>query len=223
MSNPSIAEEVAQLLFLVEAVSIRPHNPFKYTSGILSPIYIDNRVIMSYPKVREKIIGFYMNIIKETVGIKSVDVISGTAHSAIPLAAWIADRLVVPLVFARSSPKDYGKQNKLEGVFEPGSNVLIIEDHISTGMSSLDNTRTIRELGGITNSCIATTSYGLEKATKAFEEAKVSLHVLTDFTTLVNVAIEQGRIKEEDRNLVMSWRSDPDNWIPDSRVNANIQ
>lgn len=142
---------VAQILIDTHAVSFRFNPPFTYTSGLKSPIYLDNRVIMSYPDKRKKIIDYYVDLIREHVA--EVDYISATATAAIPQGAWIAERLNLPMVYCRSSKKGHGKENQIEGYLKKGSRVVIIEDHISTAGSSVENAEAIRALGGGCSSC----------------------------------------------------------------------
>lgn len=212
MRSTTTEHEVARLLLEIKAVTLRPHRPYKFVSGILSPIYIDNRRIMSYPKVRNKIINFYLRLIKNKVGPQNADVISGTATSAIPFAAWIADRLGLPMVFVRPAQKKHGTESKLEGVFEKGSKVVVIEDLITTGESALSNAKTVREMGGKVEFCLAIITYGTSRAEKSFNAARIQLFTLTDFLTLVDVAIKEGYMKEEDKKLVLSWARNPEDW-----------
>jgi orotate phosphoribosyltransferase len=132
-THESIQEEAANILLNIKAVSFRFDPPFTYTSGLKSPIYLDNRLVMSHPDERSQIIKLYVETIKQHIGIENVQCVSGTATAAIPQASWIADHLSVPMVFVRSSAKAHGKQRKLEGFVQKGDRVLIIEDHISTG------------------------------------------------------------------------------------------
>lgn len=211
-THENIQQEAADILLSINAVSFRFDPPFIYTSGLQSPIYLDNRLVMSHPRERSRIIELYIEIIKQHIGIENVGCVSGTATAAIPQAAWIADHLSVPMVFVRSSAKAHGKQRKLEGFFNKGEKVLIIEDHISTGGSALDNADTIREEGGIVEYCVATTTYETDAAHKAFEEKNVTIVALTSGKFIVEQAVKKGMLNSEQADLVYAWFDDPAGW-----------
>lgn len=210
--SQNISKKTAELLLSIKAIALRPREPFKYTSGIFSPIYIDNRTAISYPKVREKIIDFYIKAIKEKIGLKNVDLLSGTAIAAIPPAAFIAQKLNLPMVYVRETRKGHGKKNQVEGVVRRGQKILIIEDHISTGGSLVRNVEAIRGVGGRVNYAIATTTYSMKLAEANFKKAKIKVFTLTNFKEIIEVAIKKKYIKEKDRNLVFRWAEDPKNW-----------
>ena len=140
----NISKNVANLLLEIGAMTFRFDPPYTYTSGLKSPVYLDNRLIISYPDVRRQIIDYYVETIKSEIGINKVDWISATASAAIPHGAWVAERLNLPMVFVRPSTKTYGKGGKVEGFLKKGSHVLIVEDHISTAESVSDNANSIR-------------------------------------------------------------------------------
>lgn len=208
----SISTEIAKLLLSIGAITVNTKKPYRYTSGILSPIYTDNRLVMSYPKVRKKIADAYVKVIKEKVGLKNVDVVSGTAMAAIPQAAWVSERLDVPMVFVRPSKKEHGKENKVEGIFKKGSKVLIVEDLISTGGSSIDNKIAVENLGGKVKYAVATFTYEMESAEKAFKENKLKVFTLTNITDLLETAVKLGTLKENEVELVKSWTKDTTGW-----------
>lgn len=207
-----IQKEAADILLSINAVSFRFDPPFTYTSGLQSPIYLDNRLVMSHPEERSRIIELYIETIKQHIGLDNVECVSGTATAAIPQAAWIADHISVPMVFVRSSAKGHGKQRKLEGYFKKGAKVIIIEDHISTGGSALDNAVTIREEGGIVEYCVATTTYETEAAHKAFEEKNVTIFALTTGKFIVEQAVKKGMLNEEQASSVYAWFNNPTEW-----------
>ena len=155
----NIAREVAQILLKIGAVTFRFDPPYTYTSGIKSPIYLDNRIIISHPNERKKIIDLYVQLIKNNIGLENVDYVSATATAAIPQGAWIADRLGIPMVYCRSDKKGHGKENQIEGSLRKNSNVVIVEDHISTAGSSIGNADAVRKLGGRVSHVVASTTY----------------------------------------------------------------
>ena len=142
------SELVAKLLFEVQAVTLNTENFFKYVSGILSPIYIDNRRTISFPQARKIIVGEFVKLLTNQVGVANIDVVAGVATGGVPWAAWIAHELDLPLIYVRSSAKDRGLQKKVEGVLQPGQKVIVIEDLITTGLSSINAVETIREIWG---------------------------------------------------------------------------
>lgn len=209
----TIAKKTARLLLQVHAVTFRFDPPYTYTSGIKSPMYTDNRVIMSYPEVRKKIVKLYIQTIIKKIGLKNVDYISATATAAIPQGSWIADKLNIPMVFVRSSKKTYGKENQMEGFLKKGSKVVIIEDLISTGKSSVGNAVTIRELGGKVKYCIATTTYEMEKASIVFKENKINLFTLTTGRIIAQEAEKLGLLTGKQKESVYLWLQNPVDWI----------
>lgn len=203
-------EETAKTLLKLKAVTLRTNPPYRWVSGILAPIYTDNRIIMSYPKEREKIIKGFIKIIEEN-RIK-VDVIAGIATSGIPYAAWIAEELSLPMVYVRKKTKDYGKESLIEGRLEKGKNAIIIEDLISTGGSTINGVEAVRLAGCKVDYCLAIFTYELEKAKKSFEKAKAKLITLTNFTTLVNVAVKEKYLSKEEKENVLKWAKNPEQW-----------
>lgn len=212
MKNENITRKTAEMLLKIKAISIRPHNPFKFTSGILSPIYIDNRLVISYPKIRDKIIDFYIKVIKEKIGLNNVNLLSGTAMAAIPHAAFIAQKLNLPMIYVRDVKKGHGKENQIEGVIKKGQRVLVIEDHISTGGSLIGNVRAVRDAEGKVKYAVATTTYLTKKAKQNFQKTKVKVFTLTNYKDIIKVAVQQGYLKEKDRIAVLSWGENPESW-----------
>jgi len=208
----NMEQKVAELLLSINAVSFRFNPPYTYTTGLKSPIYIDNRIILSYPKVRDQIVDFYITTIKEKIGINKVEWISATATAAIPQGVLVADRLKIPLVYVRPTTKAYGKDGKVEGYLEKGKKVLIIEDHISTAASVVGNAQAIRELGGIVKYCIATTTYETQKSTENLKNASIELFSLTTAKTIIKTALQKGQISQKEKNSIDAWFQDPPNW-----------
>lgn len=201
--------KTARLLIKINAVSFRYNPPFIFTTGIKSPIYLDNRIVMSYPKERKIIIDYYIEILKEKVGLKNIDCISATASAAIPQGAWIAEKLDIPMIYVRPTTKIYGKGNKIEGYFPKKSKVVIIEDHISTATSVAGNAQSVRELGGIVKYCVATTTYETAVSKKILSENKVQLFALTTGQIVVEQAYQMKVINENEKKQVDKWFQNP--------------
>lgn len=212
MPSKSISSQTAEILIDINAVSFRFNPPFTFTSGIKSPIYLDNRIIMSYPEARRKIVEFYIEVIKEKIGLKNIDYISGTASAAIPQAAWIAGELNLPMVYVRPTTKSYGKGNRLEGYLKKGSRVIIIEDHISTATSVVNNAKTVMELGGRVLACIATTTYETSISKENLVKAHIKLYPLTTGRIIVETAFKKRLINKSQKSSVDSWFTDPEHW-----------
>ncbi|KAB8138681.1 orotate phosphoribosyltransferase [Gracilibacillus oryzae] len=188
------------------AIQIRPDRSFVWTSGIQSPIYCDNRLTMSYPDVRKKIVQQFAEIIKASE--KKPDVIAGCATAGIPHAAWLAEYLGLPMVYVRSKPKGHGKQNQIEGKIEQGDKVIVIEDLISTGGSSLDSALVLREAGAEVLSVLAIFSYGLKKADLQFNDANIPFSTITNFDILAEALVEKKEITSEEKLSLLEWRDE---------------
>lgn len=206
----TVSETVAKILLELNAVSLNPKKPFKYASGILSPVYTDCRVLMAYPDKRREIRDFYIDAINK-LDI-SYDVIAGTATAGIPHAAWIADKLNLPMVYVRGRAKDHGKENLMEGIIKNGQKAIVIEDLISTGESAINSVNAVRSAGGQISHVFAIITYGMQKADEAFKQHNLKLVSLTTFGDVVEKAQEMGKIKKEDIDLIMEWIADPISW-----------
>jgi orotate phosphoribosyltransferase len=207
-----ISENIANLLLDIKAVTFRFNPPYIYTTGLKSPIYLDNRLVMSYPHVRQQIIDSYVECIKINIGIKNVEWISATATAAIPMGAWIAQALNLPLVYVRSSAKGHGKENQMEGYLEKGKKVLLIEDHISTASSVLTNAEAIKQEGGKIVGCIATSTYETQKAKDNIRTAGIQLWTLTTGKTILEAASKAGMLSKEEKESIQSWFNNPQEW-----------
>ncbi|PLX18076.1 MAG: orotate phosphoribosyltransferase [Candidatus Muiribacterium halophilum] len=185
---------VAEILLNLQAVILNSKEPFTYASGIKSPIYCDNRVIISDVKSRDEIIDAFCELIEEK-NIK-FDVVAGTATAGIPHAAWIADRFKLPMIYVRSGKKEHGRKNQIEGRIHSEQKVLLVEDLISTGGSSLRCAEAISETGAEVVACVAIFSYEMKKAQESFNNAKIPLYTLSDFNTLIEFA-KQNKLIEE--------------------------
>jgi orotate phosphoribosyltransferase len=207
-----MADYAAEILLNLKAVALRTNPPFTYTSGALSPIYTDNRILLSYLKERKFIVDSLIGLIKEN-NIQ-FDGVAATATAGIPWGAWIASSLNKPLVYVRGKAKNYGKQLKVEGRIEKGKTYLVVEDLISTGGSSINTVNALRSEGAEAKHCIAIFTYSLKKSKTNFEKAGVKLHTLTNIANLLKVALEKKTISEMELKLIKAWRKDPDNWKP---------
>lgn len=203
----TIAQHIAASLLDIEAVALRPQQPFTWTSGLKSPIYCDNRLTMSHPAIREAIADGFAALIQEK--FPDAEVVAGTATAGIPHAAWVAQKLGLPMIYIRDKAKGHGKENLIEGTVKPGQKVIVIEDLISTGGSSLKAAVAVKEAGAVALGVLAIFSYQLDKATDAFQAADMPLYTLSNYSALLEVALEKGKIKQEDMELLRSWRSNP--------------
>jgi len=207
INNEQIAKEIAGRLLDIGAVALRPHQPFTWTSGIKSPIYCDNRLTMSYPDIRDLIAESFSAIIRESY--PETEVIAGTATAGIPHAAFVAQKLGLPMAYIRDKAKGHGKENQIEGLIRTGQKVIVIEDLISTGGSSIKAAQAVREAGADALGVLAIFSYQLDKAVQAFADAGIPLRTLSNYGALIDVAVERGEIQSEDLALLKSWREDP--------------
>lgn len=206
-----MARKVADILLNVKAVKLNVKEPFTYTSGLVSPIYTDNRVLISYVEERDIIVDGFVDLVKER-GLKP-DYLAGTATAGIPWAAFVAEKMKLPMVYVRNKPKGHGAGKQIEGMLPEGKSVLIIEDLVSTGGSALNSVNAIRNEGkGIVHEVFAIFSYGMEKAETAFREASTALTTLTDIQVLLDVAQEKKHISEQEAKEVKRFISDPPNW-----------
>ncbi|CAM4280768.1 MAG: orotate phosphoribosyltransferase [Paenibacillus macerans] len=206
-NSTDTAAQIAENLLEIGAVALRPHQPFTWTSGIKSPIYCDNRLTMSYPAIRDLIAESFAALIREAY--PEAEVIAGTATAGIPHAAFAAQKLGLPMAYIRDKAKGHGKENQIEGLIKPGQKVVVIEDLISTGGSSLKAALAVREAGAEPLAVLAIFSYQLDRAVSAFAEAGIPLQTLSNYSALIDVAVERGDIKAEDLELLQSWRKDP--------------
>lgn len=205
---------LAEKLLKISAIKLQPENPFTWASGWNSPIYTDNRKTLSYPDVRSFIKVELSRIILEN--FSEADAVAGVATGAIAQGALVSDTLGLPYVYVRSTPKDHGLENLIEGDLRPGSKVVVIEDLISTGGSSLKAVQAIRNAGCEVVGMVAIFSYEFPVATKAFKEADVKLITLSNYSALINAALKTGFIRESDVETLREWRKDPSIWTPKS-------
>lgn len=206
----SIERTVAKSLLDIKAVMLRPDKPFKWASGWLSPIYCDNRKILSYPALREEICQWMADII--TRRYPDVEVIAGVATGAIAHGMLIAHILKKPFIYVRPKPKDHGTGSQIEGILEEGAKVVVVEDLISTGASSLAAVDALMKAGAYVKGMVAIFSYNFNQSRRAFENADVELTTLTNYDALVDVALETGYIKDSDMKMLREWRFSPATW-----------
>ncbi|MDU5511341.1 orotate phosphoribosyltransferase [Enterococcus gilvus] len=206
-----IAEQIAKDLLSIEAVSLSPDEPFTWASGLKSPIYCDNRVTMSYPEVRRAIAQGLAARIKEE--FPNVQVIAGTATAGIPHAAWVAEILDLPMVYIRSKAKDHGRGNQIEGRITEGQEMVVIEDLISTGGSVLEAAEAATREGANVLGVAAIFTYELAKGKNNFEAAAMPLITLTNYSTLIEAALKEDYINQEQLELLKKWRKDPETWL----------
>jgi len=205
-----IDKDVAGLLLKSKAVILEPAKPFTWASGWQSPIYCDNRVTLSYPEIRDYIKeAFRTSILKY---FSTPDLIAGVATGAIAQGALVADLMSLPFVYVRPSAKGHGRQNLIEGRLQAGQKVVVVEDLISTGGSSLKAVEALREAGAEVLGMVAIFSYGFELAAENFRKAGVTLHTLTNYHILVESALESGAIQQDQVEMLKQWREDPAQW-----------
>lgn len=202
--------QIAEFLLQSKAIKIEPASPFSWASGWKSPIYCDNRKTLSYPATRTYIRDQYVEAIKNN--FEDVEVIAGVATGAIAQGALIADSMNLPFIYVRSAAKKHGMENLIEGYYEKGQGVVVIEDLISTGGSSLKAVQALREAGCEVLGMVATFTYGFELAEKIFKEHQLDVVTLLDYNTLLLHALESDYIKEEQIDTLKQWRLDPANW-----------
>lgn len=203
-------KKIAEQLLSIKAVALSPNEPFTWASGLKSPIYCDNRLTMSYPEVRREIAQNLARKIKETY--PGVEVIAGTATAGIPHAAWVAEILDLPMVYIRGKAKDHGKKNQIEGRITPQQKMVVIEDLISTGGSVIEACEAAKEEGADVLGVMAIFTYQLPKGVENFKKAELEVVTLTNYTELLEVALEHRYIKSNDLDVLKSWKSNPAEW-----------
>lgn len=209
-TNETSALKVAEYLLQIKAIKLNVASPFTWASGIKSPIYCDNRRILSFPKVRIFIRQEFARIISDTYN--SIDAIAGVATGGIAIGALVAQELGLPFIYVRAEEKKHGLGNMIEGAYESGQSVVVIEDLVSTGKSSLAVVRSLRDAGINVKGMVAIFSYELDKAVEAFKNDKLELITLSDYTTLIKQAAKEEYVTEDDLQTLAKWREAPDKW-----------
>jgi orotate phosphoribosyltransferase len=202
--------EVANKLLEIEAVKIEPSNPFTWASGWKSPIYCDNRKILSYPGTRSFICNKFAEIIRNKY--PSAEVIAGVATGAIAHGVLVADKLGLPFIYVRSKPKGHGLENLIEGELKPKQKVVVIEDLISTGDSSLKAAEAVNGHGAIVTGMLSIFTYNFDIAREKFRQANIELTSLSNYQILIQESLKAGKINEKQINTLMEWRKNPAHW-----------
>ncbi|MFA8450629.1 MAG: orotate phosphoribosyltransferase [Bacteroidales bacterium] len=208
--NEEIAQRISEYLLQVRAIKLSPKEPFTWASGIQSPIYCDNRITLSYPKVRNFIRHSFSQAINDVFG--EVDVVVGVATGGIAQGALVAQELGLPFAYVRSSAKAHGLTNMIEGVVDSGQSVVVIEDLVSTGGSSLNAVKALRERGAIVKGMLAIFTYNLPVAEENFTREKCKLVTLSDYNTLIQQATEKEYVAKEDVETLLKWKENPSEW-----------
>lgn len=209
-----IAKKTAEILLQIKAIKLNPQTPFTWASGWKSPIYCDNRVVLSYPLMRNYIREEMAKQVEKIYG--KPDVIAGVATGAIGIGILVAEYLGVPFIYVRPEPKKHGRQNQIEGHLEKRQTVVVIEDLISTGKSSLNAVEALKKEGANVKGMLAVFSYGFDIAEENFQNAETTLHTLSDYEHLIEQAYETNYIGHKDLKALQTWRKDPENWAADT-------
>ena len=204
------AYKVAEFLLQIKAIKLQPENPFTWASGLKSPIYCDNRKTLSYPKIRNYIRQHFVQTINNHFPMP--DLIAGVATGGIAIGVLVAQEMGLPFVYVRSEEKKHGLTNMIEGHFESGQNVVVIEDLISTGGSSLKAVDALREKGCLVKGMAAIFTYGFEESVQNFKKAKCRLETLTNYDALIETAVKKEYINEKDLDSLKKWRQKPKTW-----------
>lgn len=201
---------VAEKLLQINAIKLSSQQPFTWASGWKSPIYCDNRRVLSFPFVRDFIKSEMCNVVFEQ--FPQAEILAGVATAGIPWGAMVADQLKLPYIYVRPKPKEHGLGNLIEGFYEKGQKVLVIEDLISTGKSSLEVVEVLRKAGMEVVGMVSIFTYGFDVAAKAFEKAGVKYQSLTNYATLLELAVEKGIVTPGEQDTLLNWQQDPANW-----------
>ena len=204
------AKKTAELLLQINAIKLKPENPFIWASGWKSPIYCDNRVILSYPIIRNYVREEIAKQVETLYG--KPDVIAGVATGAIGIGVLVADYMGLPFVYVRPEAKSHGRQNQIEGQLEPNQTVVVIEDLISTGKSSLNAVDALNKVGANIKGMIAIFTYGFDIAAENFKKKDITLHTLANYDYLIQQASDTGYIKDEQLNTLLEWKKNPSEW-----------
>ncbi|MGO4771421.1 orotate phosphoribosyltransferase [Flavobacterium sp. W22_SRS_FK3] len=208
--NKDTAEKTAELLLQINAIKLNPENPFTWASGWKSPIYCDNRLILSFPDIRNHVRNEFAKNIEKQFG--KPDVIAGVATGAIGIGILVAESLGLPFVYVRPEAKKHGRQNQVEGFFEKGQNVVVVEDLISTGNSSLMAVEALRNEGANIKGMAAIFTYGFNVAEENFKNANIELYTLSNYENLLDLAVQKQYITEEQQSTLQEWNVSPSTW-----------
>jgi orotate phosphoribosyltransferase len=206
----NLEKKIAQSLLQIKAIKLQPANPFTWASCWKSPIYCDNRKTLSYPEVRNEIRDAFVKVITEQYN--RVDAIAGVATGAIAIGVLVAEAMGLPFVYVRPKPKEHGLGNMIEGEIPVSKKIVVIEDLISTGKSSLKAVEALRDADVEVLGMVAIFTYGFQISMQNFNDAKVNLHTLSNYDILIKTALESDYIKESELETLDNWRTDPENW-----------
>ena len=208
--NEYTAKQTAQYLLQINAIKLKPENYFTWASGWHSPIYCDNRIILSYPGIREFVAQRIVLQIQQNY--PQTEVIAGVATGAIGIGRLVANLLTLPFIYVRPEPKKHGRQNQIEGLLEERAKVIVVEDLISTGMSSLNAVRALRDAGADVLGMLAIFSYGFKLSEENFQKENVILQTLSDYDHLLKAALKEGYIENDELETLQEWRKSPETW-----------
>ena len=208
--NKETAEKTAELLLQINAIKLNPRNPFKWASGWNSPIYCDNRLILSFPAIRNYVRDEFIKNIENKFG--KPDVIAGVATGAIGIGILVAESMGLPFVYVRPEPKKHGRQNQVEGFLQKGQNVVVVEDLISTGNSSLLAVEALKEAGANIKGMAAIFTYGFDIAEQNFKKVNVDLYTLSNYDNLLNLAVAKSYITIDEQQTLSEWKLNPSTW-----------
>ena len=208
--DKNTAKKTAEVLLHINAIKLNPKTPFNWASGWKSPIYCDNRMVLSYPAIRNYIKSEMAKNLENIFG--KPDVIAGVATGAIGIGALVAEELGLPFVYVRPEPKKHGRKNQIEGHLEKGQNVVVVEDLISTGKSSLAAVDALKSAGATVKGMVAIFSYGFEVSKKNFDENKLDLYTLSNYENLLEQALDTNFINEKESNMLSQWNANPSEW-----------
>ncbi len=204
------AKKTAELLLQINAIKLQPQEPFTWASGWKSPIYCDNRITLSYPLIRNYLRENLAKFIEEKYG--KPDIIAGVATGAIGIGMLVAEQLNLPFIYVRPEAKKHGRKNQIEGIIPTGKTVVVVEDLISTGKSSLNAVKALKEANANVKGMVAIFNYGFDIAVQNFEKAALSLHTLSNYENLLEQALDNNYITKEQKKTLQSWRTNPAEW-----------
>ncbi|MEZ4803841.1 MAG: orotate phosphoribosyltransferase [Gelidibacter sp.] len=210
--DKTTAKQIAKLLLQINAIKLQPNQPFTWASGWKSPIYCDNRIVLSFPPIRNYIRETMAKHIEKQYG--KPDAIAGVATGAIGIGILVAEYLGLPFVYVRPEAKGHGRQNQIEGFIQNGQNVVVVEDLISTGKSSLNAVKALKEAGVNVKGMVAIFSYGFEVAINNFKKDKVTLHTLSNYESLLEQALDTKYITAKEQDILADWNANPSEWNP---------
>lgn len=212
MDEQKMREDVSDILVKTESIKVNLEKPFRFVSGIMSPVYVDCRRLISFVDERNRVVGYAADLVKEKVGLDGIDVIAGGETAGIPYAAFLAQKLDLPMAYVRKKPKGHGAGQMIEGVLEGGQRVLLFEDLITDGGSKVNFLNGIRDAGAECSNCLVVFEYGKKGCRELLKENGAELYSMTSWSFLLDYAVSKGYFTDEEKTEVESFLSDPDNW-----------